>query len=118
MSKMRNFDIFFYDDLLVCPDCLKNFKLHKHVYNIDGTPLYVLYEYNEFLERLFFQYKEQKDIVLKDVFLNQHMYLKKHFKKFCVCGLCSADAKRMERGFEATIEIYSTLDIFVHSPGI
>lgn len=82
MSKMRNFDIFFYDDLLVCQDCLKNFKLHKHVYNIDGTPLYVLYEYNEFLERLFFQYKEQKDIVLKDVFLNQHMYLKNILKSF------------------------------------
>lgn len=116
MSEIRNFEIFFYNDLLICPDCSKNFKLHKQVYNIDGIPLYVLYEYDEFLERLFFQYKEQRDVVLKEVFLCEHLYLKKIFKKYCVCTLCSSDAKRMERGFEATVDIYSTLDIFVHSP--
>lgn len=116
MSEIRNSEIFFYNDLLICPDCSKNFKLHKQVYNIDGIPLYVLYEYDEFLERLFFQYKEQRDVVLKDVFLCEHLYLKKIFKKYCVCTLCSSDAKRMERGFEAAVDIYSTLDIFVHSP--
>ena len=68
MSEIRNFEIFFYNDLLICPDCSKNFKLHKQVYNIDGIPLYVLYEYDEFLERLFFQYKEQRDVVLKDIY--------------------------------------------------
>lgn len=80
MSEIRNFEIFFYNDLLICPDCSKNFKLHKQVYNIDGIPLYVLYEYDEFLERLFFQYKEQRDVVLKDIFLCEHLYLKKTFK--------------------------------------
>ena len=99
MSEIRNFEIFFYNDLLICPDCSKKFKLHKQVYNIDGIPLYVLYEYDEFLERLFFQYKEQRDVVLKDIFLCEHLYLKKTFKKYCVCTLCSSDAKRMERGF-------------------
>jgi uncharacterized protein YbaR (Trm112 family) len=38
MSEIRNFEIFFYNDLLICPDCSKNFKLHKQVYNIDGIP--------------------------------------------------------------------------------
>ena len=89
----------------------KNFKLHKQVYNIDGIPLYVLYEYDEFLERLFFQYKEQRDVVLKDVFLCEHLYLKNIFKKYCVCTLCSSDAKRMERGFEPAIDMYSSLDV-------
>ena len=116
MSEIRNFEIFFYNDLLICPDCSKNFKLHKQVYNIDGIPLYVLYEYDVFLERLFFQYKEQRDVVLKDVFLCEHLYLKKIFKRYCVCTLCSSDAKRMERGFEPVVDIYSTLDVFVHSP--
>ena len=50
MSEIRNFEIFFYNDLLICPDCSKNFKLHKQVYNIDGIPLYVLYEYGVFLD--------------------------------------------------------------------
>ena len=73
--------------------------------------MYVLYEYDEFLERLFFQYKEQRDIVLKDVFLNSHKYLSKTFKHYCVCSLCSSDAKRMERGFEPVVDIYATLGV-------
>lgn len=85
MSEIRNFDIFFYNDLIVCPDCMKNFKVHKQTYRIKETFMYVLYEYDEFLERLFFQYKEQRDIVLKDVFLNSHKYLSKTFKHYCVC---------------------------------
>ena len=112
MSEIRNFEIFFYNDLLICPDCSKNFKLHKQVYNIDGIPLYVLYEYDVFLERLFFQYKEQRDVVLKDIFLCEHLYLKKTFKKYCVCTLCSSDAKRMERGFEPAIDMYSFILLF------
>jgi host factor-I protein len=52
--------------------------------------------------------KMAKELNLQDVFLNQHMYLKKHFKKFCVCGLCSADAKRMERGFDNYTVILDT----------
>lgn len=116
MSEIRNFDIFFYNDLIVCPDCMKNFKVHKQTYRIKETFMYVLYEYDEFLERLFFQYKEQRDIVLKDVFFNSHQYLSKTFKHYCVCSLCSSDAKRMERGFEPVVDIYATLGVFVHSP--
>ncbi|WP_456073899.1 ComF family protein [Holdemanella biformis] len=95
---------------------MKNFKVHKQTYRIKETFMYVLYEYDEFLERLFFQYKEQRDIVLKDVFLNSHKYLSKTFKHYCVCSLCSSDAKRMERGFEPVVDIYATLGVFVHSP--
>ena len=61
MSEIRNFDIFFYNDLIVCPDCMKNFKVHKQTYRIKETFMYVLYEYDEFLERLFFQYKDKGD---------------------------------------------------------
>lgn len=116
MSDLRDFDVFFFNDVLVCKDCMKNFKILKQTYRINGVLLYVLYEYNDFLERLLFQYKEQKDIVLKDVFLYSHTYLHKTFKKYCVCSLCSSDTKRMERGFEPTIEIFSTLGVFIHSP--
>lgn len=85
MSEIRNFDIFFYNDLIICPDCMKNFKVHKQTYMIKGILMHVLYEYDEFLERLFFQYKEQRDIVLKEVFLDSHKYLSKTFKHYCVC---------------------------------
>lgn len=116
LTGIRDFDLYFYMDALVCPDCLKNFKVHKKVYNVQGIELYVLYEYNEFLERLFFQYKEQRDIVLKDVFLWNHRYLKKYFKKYCVCTLCSSDEKRLKRGFEPAMDIFSCLNVPIYSP--
>ena len=42
--------------------------------------------------------------------------MSKTFKHYCVCSLCSSDAKRMERGFEPVVNIYATLGVFVHSP--
>lgn len=68
MSEIRNFDIFFYNDLIVCPDCMKNFKVHKQTYRIKETFMYVLYEYDEFLERLFFQYKRTEGYCFKRCF--------------------------------------------------
>lgn len=67
MSEIRNFEIFFYNDLLICPDCSKNFKIHKQVYNIDGVPLYVLYEYDEFLETIQEEWTQVIDSLLEDI---------------------------------------------------
>ena len=53
MSEIRNFDIFFYNDLIVCPDCMKNFKVHKQTYRIKETFMYVLYEYDGIYEDTF-----------------------------------------------------------------
>ncbi len=59
MSEIRNFEIFFYNDLLICPDCSNNLKLHKQDYRYRWYPSYVLYEYDEFLEGCFFNIKNR-----------------------------------------------------------
>lgn len=113
MSEKRDIDVFLFNDKKVCLDCLKQMVVHKQIYRIHGIDWHVLYEYNEFLERLFFRYKEQRDVVLKAVFLNGYH---KGFSKYCVCALCSSDEKRYFRGFEPIIDILSSIDIEVYSP--
>ncbi len=113
MNKKRDIDVFLFNDKKVCMDCLNQMIEHKKIYKINGIEWHVLYEYNEFLERLFFRYKEQRDVVLKDVFLNGYH---KGFSKYCVCALCSSDEKRYFRGFEPILDILSSVDIDVYSP--
>lgn len=101
----------------VCLSCAKKFIVHKKSYRIHKTNYHILYEYDEWSERLLFQYKEQKDIVLSQVFLylEQEWILKKQ-KRFTWIGLCSSEKKRAERGFEPLLEIFKAYSIFVYSP--
>lgn len=113
MSTKRDIDVFLFNDKKVCMDCSNQMTLHKQIYHIDGIEWHVLYEYNEYLERLFFRYKEQRDVVLKDVFLNGYH---KGFSKYCVCALCSSDEKRYFRGFEPILDILSSVHVNAYSP--
>ena len=105
-----------FNEVLLCPDCQQQFVEHKQSYRIDGVLYHVLYEYNDFLQGLFFQYKEQRDVVLAPVFLDLAKDLKKKFKKYHVCGMCSSEEKRMIRGFEPLIEIFGSIGVRVSSP--
>ena len=100
----------------LCVNCQSQMKEWKKSYRVNGVLIHVLYVYDDFLQGVFFQYKEQRDVVLKDVFLESQKNLHKKLKKYTVCGMCSSDEKRMIRGFEPLKEIFSVIDIFVYSP--
>lgn len=98
----------------LCQTCASHFLFHKKIYRIENREWHVLYEYDVFLERLFFRYKEQRDRLLARVFLEP--VLPKTFKKFTVCGLCSSTQKRYQRGFEPLLEMFTVYDIDIRSP--
>ena len=100
----------------LCVHCQSQMREWKQSYRVNGVLIHVLYVYDDFLQGMFFQYKEQRDVVLKDVFLESQKNLHKKLKKYTVCGMCSSDEKRLIRGFEPLKEIFSVIDIFVHSP--
>ena len=100
----------------LCLQCQSQLREWKKSYRVQGILIHVLYVYDDFLQGLFFQYKEQRDVVLKDVFLESQSFLHKKLRKYTVCGMCSSDEKRLFRGFEPLKEIFSTIDIFVYSP--
>lgn len=100
----------------LCTSCRSKLKLHQKIYIIDGLQWHVLYEYDEFLERLFFRYKEQCDILLAPVFLETIRDSIDRFQKFTVCTLCSSNEKYMHRGFDPLKEIFLSWNIPSQSP--
>lgn len=98
---------------ILCRECREQFLVHKKIYQIQGICWCVLYEYNEWLERLLFQYKEQKDIALAPVFLYPYRKkIRKAFRNYDVCVVCSSEQKRLERGFEPVIEILKPQNVY------
>ena len=77
----------------------------------------MLYEYNEFLERLLFRYKEQRDVELAPVFFYLYVdRLKELSKKYTICTMCSDDEHRLKRGFEPVNKMLEYHGILVYSP--
>lgn len=84
------------------------------MYSIHGKDWYVLYEYNDFLERLWFRYKDQRDLLLRSLFLEE--IDPRFFLSYSICGLCSSEAKRFERGFEPLRDIFIAQGLDFYSP--
>lgn len=114
-EKINTINELLFDEECICPNCKSQFIIHRKAYLIDGIWYYVLYEYNEFLERLLFQYKEQNDIALAPVFLKDYQDIfKKIVKNHSICVMPSSNERRMKRGFEPNIKLLS--NYFVYSP--
>lgn len=114
---MLNRYFYLTEDIPVCLSCSKKFTRHKKSYRINQVDYHILYEYDEWSERLLFQYKEQRDIVLSQVFLySEQEWIFKKRKHFTWIGLCSSEKKRAERGFEPLLEIFKAYSVFVYSP--
>lgn len=87
-------------DALICGDCQRKFEyinLHTH---LEGMPLHILYNYNDFLENLLYQFKENRDIALHDVFFHAHIKeINDKYRHSQVIIMPSAYEKIRERGF-------------------
>ena len=116
LERREDLESLLLQEILLCPNCLAQLVEHKQSYRVDGVMYHVLYEYNDFLQGLFFQYKEQRDVVLAPIFLHLEKDLKQKLKKYYVCGMCSSEEKRMVRGFEPLIEMFASIGVVVHSP--
>lgn len=62
------YDYFFKDDV-ICGYCRRKMQPVNQVYVYQNLHIEALYLYDEFMESLLFQYKEGRDIALKDIFL-------------------------------------------------
>lgn len=93
------------DDDCLCPQCRKNIHVLNRTYRVDGHNVHVLYEYNEFMEQLLFQYKEDQDIALAGLFLHGHPRLIRRLRKRQLAALASWPDKILERGFDPLTEI-------------
>lgn len=85
---------------IICGVCANKFEKLNHWYTKDGLHIKALYLYNDFMESLLFQFKEGRDVALKDVFFRE--YTKEIFDKFkgyTIVYMPSSEVKCKERGF-------------------
>lgn len=101
----------------LCSKCLSELKVVKEKFKVDGRDWYVLYEYNEFIERLFFRFKEQRDIALAPIFIQGHQeWIAAILKGKTCCVVPSGQIQRQKRGFEPLLEIFLSMNVILYSP--
>lgn len=85
---------------IICGDCASKFEKLNRWYIKDELHIKALYLYNDFMESLLFQFKEGRDVALKEVFFKA--YEKEIFDKFqdyTIVYMPSSLSKCEERGF-------------------
>jgi len=104
-------------DAWICADCRSRLHSIRATYNLDGLPVHVLYEYNDFLENYLFQYKEGGDVALRDCFFHEDLhYIRKKYKGAVMVLMPSSEEKTQARGYHALREMVSTLPFIKIEP--
>ena len=85
---------------IICQNCLKKFKILNLTCKFNNVETTFLYEYNDFIRKLIYQYKGCYDIVLKDVFFYQFKeQIKKKYKGYIIVFPPSNESDDQKRGF-------------------
>lgn len=97
-------------DSLLCGECLSKWQPIRKTCNHNGMKLHILYEYNDFIENMLFQYKEGMDVALRTSFLHEdRRYIEKRYKGYTMLLMPSSQEKTKERGFHALKEMSAAL---------
>lgn len=94
---------------LLCENCNNQLKrLHKS-YQIGLYKTFVLFEYNEFFEKLLFQYKENKDTYIIKLFQQQ---LNKQLKKYNLPIIIPPSNRQDFHPLKYLLKDFEVLDVF------
>ncbi len=98
-----------YEDC-ICEGCRQKMRKIQHLFLWEGVSLDALYYYDTYLEGLFFQYKECRDIALYPIFLQPFMKrLNKQYASYTLVYIASHEKKTKERGFHALEKMSAAL---------
>lgn len=96
----------------VCLSCLKKFEVINKSILFNRVEVTFLYEYNNFIKTLIYQYKGCYDIKLKEVFLYQfYKQIKRKYKGYTIIFPPSFKDDDLKRGFNHIEEIVKTLNM-------
>ena len=102
IDTQQDFTHWLWQDALLCGTCAHQLQVVKKTISFDALKVHVLYRYNDFLESMLFQYKEGRDIALKDVFFHEYTkYIERRYRGYTLVLMPSSEAKTKERGFHA-----------------
>lgn len=107
-------DIFHWlkEDQYLCGECMSKFHMIDQLCNCGLFQLHALYQYDEFLENLLFQYKEGRDVALAPVFFHEvKRRIEKQYKGYTLCLCPSSKEKTKERGFHALSDMLDEIHL-------
>lgn len=111
----------FYDDslihlanskLCVCKNCLKEIQGKFLKFDVDGVPAISIYDYDDRIQSLLYQFKGCYDYELRDVFLiRYYRELSLRYKNYVVVPIPSFSEDDEEREFNHVVEIFRLLNL-------
>lgn len=115
--KKQTIYAFIKQDSILCGECKEQLKLIDMVTMLEHIKLRILYEYNDFLENMIYQFKEGRDIALKDVFF--YAFVKEindKYRHYTIVLMPSNEAKIKERGFMPVQEMLTRIKLPIIQP--
>ncbi len=104
-------------DQCICYSCLKKMNPIFKNFKIDGIKGLSIFNYNDFIKKLIYQYKGCGDYELKDIFISPFVKdIKILFRNYYVLLAPSSKKRLLERGFDHTFEIFKCLNLKNVSP--
>lgn len=103
---------YFFSDDVICGKCRHQMIENKYVYHYENLEIHAFYIYDEFMENLLFQFKESRDIALKDIFLwKKKEKINDIFRHHKMVIMPSNEDKTEKRGFHALREMLSCCQV-------
>ena len=105
-----SWDSAFLQEPILCSNCLAMMKPSFKKEVLEGLTIYSLYEYNDFIRSLLYQFKGCFDYALKDVFfLPSAFLLSLYFHSYIMLPAPSAKENDKKRGYNHVEEMFSSL---------
>lgn len=96
----------------ICSKCLKELNPVFKKFKIEDVEALAIFEYNEVLKKLIYQFKGCLDYELKDVFIAYfNNELKEKYKNYYILPIPSFKEKDLKRGFNQVEEMFSSLKL-------
>ncbi len=96
----------------MCENCFASLKAKFINFDIGTVKAVAIYDYDDTLKKLIYQFKGCYDYELKDVFLSRYKnYLKMMFNDYILVPTPSSKLDDEKRGFNHVVEIYKCLGL-------
>lgn len=103
---------YFLENDCICGNCRHKFIKNETIYEYQNLRIHAFYLYNDVMESLLFQYKEGRDIALKDIFLWKYKKKMNDIFRHHECIIVPSHEEKIKtRGFHHLKKMLECCDI-------
>lgn len=106
------------EEMHICHHCFSKFKPAFKHFKFEGCKALAIYDYDDFIRSLIYQFKTNLDIALGSIFLERYIHLKYRYLGYKVAIAPSHVSHDFERGFRPVEEIFKVLGLPLIDPFI